>query len=116
MRDIYNARLKKNITAHLLNEHTIDAIVESGCFLTRIDLREEIAAGSWDEDKERDYQVASSWHSWQRCHGVALAKTFKKSFGRERESRTMDGPEEREREKGRATERVRGSSTGYERF
>lgn len=51
--------------------------------------------GRKNENMERDYQVASSWHSWWRCHRVAFAKTVQKSFDKESEkererSRTMD--------------------------
>lgn len=54
--------------------------------------------GSWSEDKEREYQVArQAGISGEGVMGVTLAKTFKKSFGRERKGRTMDGPEEGER-------------------
>lgn len=69
-------------------------------------------SGKLRSEGEGVSSVASSWHSWRRCHGVTLAKTFKKSFGRERKGRTMDGPEDEERRNNRKSEKQQQTTRG----
>jgi len=67
-----------------------------------------------DKNKEEDYQVTSSWHSWWKCHGVVLAKTVKKSFGNKRErEREREGRWSNDEGDGRGE---REAPAGYERF